>query len=115
VVLAVPAVAGAASTRTCTLTGREAQRLGPTYVATVTGRPTYKVRNVSCATGKSVIKAFHACRLKKGKEGHCTTRVLGYRCTETRPSSLRSPISFEGDVKCTSGTKLVSHHYQQNI
>lgn len=115
VALAVPANSGAASTQTCKLSASDARKLGPTYVATTSGRPTYRVRGVSCAGGKKVIKAFHACRLKKGKDGKCSTRVLGYGCTEKRPASLMSALSFEGDVTCKSGTKVVTHHYQQNV
>ncbi len=70
---------------------------------------------VSCATGKKVVKAFHSCRLKHGKQGKCTSKVSGYTCTEKRPASLKSAFSFEGDVTCKSGSKRITHHYQQDL
>jgi hypothetical protein len=112
-VLAAPAASGAAST-TCKLSATKARHLGPTYVATADGQARFSVVGVSCANGEKVIKAFHACRLKKGKEGRCTTKVLGYSCTDKRPAALRSPLSFDGDVTCKSASKRVIHHYTQN-
>jgi hypothetical protein len=112
--LAVPAASGAASTTTCKLSASKARHLGPTYVATADGRARFSVRATSCASGEKVIRAFHACRLKKGRQGRCTTKVLGYSCTDKRPAELRSPLSFDGDVTCTSGAKRVVHHYTQN-
>jgi hypothetical protein len=106
----VPATAAtAASTKSCAsaLKGKE-RKLGPTYVTKVS------VRGVSCGTGLSVVKAFHRCRLKNGRKGRCTSRVRGYRCSESRPSRLAGPVSFDGDVTCKRGDKRVTHHYQQN-
>jgi hypothetical protein len=113
-VLAAPAASGAASTTTCKLSAAKARHLGPTYVATPEGQARFSVVGTSCASGEKVIKAFHACRLKKGKEGRCTTKVLGYSCTDKRPAALRSPLSFDGDVTCRSAAKRVTHHYTQN-
>ena len=76
--LAAPAAAGAATT--CKLSLKTARGMGPTYVTLL------KVTGTSCANGIKVTKAFHTCRLKKGKTGRCTTRVLGYSCTDRRPS-----------------------------
>jgi hypothetical protein len=112
-VLAAPTASGAAST-TCKLSTGKARHLGPTYVATADGQARFSVRGTSCADGEKVIKAFHACRLKRGKDGRCTTKVLGYSCTDKRPAALRSPLSFDGDVTCKSGSKAVAHHYAQN-
>lgn len=113
VAVAIPAASGAAST-TCQLSASKARHLGPTYVATAGGKPRFSVRGTSCASGERVIKAFHACRLKKGKQGRCTTKVVGYSCTDKRPAALRSPLSFDGDVTCKRGSKRVTHHYTQN-
>jgi len=113
-VLLVPSVAGAATTKTCKLSASAAQKLGTTYVTYTTGKGGYKVRGTSCASGKAVIKSFHACRKDKGVSGRCTRKVRGYRCTDKRPSSLKGPGSFEGNVVCSNGSKRVTHHYQQN-
>lgn len=113
-VLTIPAASGAASTTTCKLSASKARHLGPTYVATAAGKPRFSVRGTSCANGEKVIKAFHACRLKKGKQGRCATKVVGYSCTDKRPAALRSPLSFDGDVACKRGAKRITHHYTQN-
>ena len=103
------APATAATTTSCAqaLKGKE-RKLGPTYVTKVS------VRGVSCSTGLRVVKAFHSCRLQHGKTGRCTRRILGYSCTEKRPTSLKGPVSYDGDVTCRNDTKRVTHHYQQN-
>lgn len=113
--LAVPASSQAATT--CKLSVRRSQSLGPTYVTTskTSGTPGYRVTKTSCATGLKVVKAFHSCRLKKGKKGRCTTRVLGYSCTDKRDPALASPLSFDGDVVCRRGDARVTHHYTQNL
>jgi hypothetical protein len=106
--IAALALAPAAPAATkCSLKGKE-QKLGTTYVTTL------KVTGVSCATGQSIVKAFNACRHKKGKAGHCTTKVKGYTCTEKRPAALKGPISYDADVTCKNGAKRVVFHYQQN-
>jgi hypothetical protein len=113
--LAIPASAQAATT--CKLSVRKSQSLGPTYVVTSksSGKPGYRVTKTSCATGLKVVKAFHSCRLKKGKKGRCTTKVLGYSCTDKRDPALASPLSFDGDVVCKRGDARVTHHYTQNL
>jgi len=115
VALAAPSGSVAASSKICKLDAGAAQKLGPTYVTYTSGKGGYRVTAVSCASGKKVIKAFHSCRLKKGKQGRCTTKVSGYSCTDKRPSSLKSTFSFEGDVTCKSGSKRITHHYQQDF
>lgn len=113
--LAVPASSQAATT--CKLSGAKSQSLGPTYVTTsaTSGKPGYRVTRTSCATGLRVVKAFHTCRLKHGKKGRCTTRVLGYSCTDRRDPALASMLSFDGDVVCRRGDARVTHHYTQNL
>ncbi len=103
------APATAATTKSCAqaLKGKE-RKLGTTNVTKV------GVRGVSCSTGFAVVKAFHACRHKHGRAGTCTSRVKGYRCTEKRPASLKGPVSYDGDVTCTNGSRRIVHHYQQN-
>jgi hypothetical protein len=115
VALAAPSGSVAASAKICKLSVPASEHLGPTYVTYTTGKGGYRVTGVSCASGRKVIKAFHACRLKHGKQGKCTSKVSGYKCTEKRPSSLKSSFSFEGDVTCKSGSKRITHHYQQDL
>lgn len=97
----------ASAATTCNIRGKE-RKLGTTYVTSL------KVTGVSCATGQRVVKAFHACRHKRGAAGTCRTRVNRYSCTEKRPASLRGPVSYDGDVTCKRGSRRVVHHYQQN-
>ncbi len=104
--LALPAAAGAATT--CKLSLKTARSMGPTYVTLM------KVTGTSCSNGIKVTKAFHTCRLKKGRTGRCTTRVFGYSCTDRRPSSERIPTQFTGYVICKKGSARITHTYQQN-
>jgi len=109
--------APAQAATTCKLSVRASQSLGPTYVVTsrTSGTPGYRVTRTSCTTGRRVVKAFHSCRLRKGKKGRCTTRVLGYSCTDRRDPGLASDFSFDGDVVCRRGDARVTHHYTQNL
>ena len=104
--LAAPATSAAATT--CKLSLKAARGMGPTYVTVM------KVTGTSCANAVKVTKAFHKCRLAKGKDGRCTKRVLGYRCTDRRPSSERIPTQFTGYVTCKKGGARMTHQYQQN-
>jgi hypothetical protein len=104
--LALPASSGAATT--CKLSLTTARHMGPTYVTSV------KVSGTSCDNGVKVTKAFQSCRLKHGKKGRCTTKVLGYACTEKRPADLTIPTEFTGQVTCKRGGARVTHEYQQN-
>ena len=77
----------------------------PTYNLTV------KVRGTSCATGKRVAKAFHACRSVTGVR--CTRKVLSsWSCTGKKTSSI--PTQFDGSFTCTYGSRRVTSTYQQN-
>jgi len=104
--LAVPASSGAATT--CKLSLKTARGMGPTYVTRL------KVSGTSCSNAIKVTKAFHSCRLKNGKRGRCTTRVLGYSCTERRPSDEMIPTQFTGHVTCKKGSARITHDYQQD-
>jgi hypothetical protein len=75
---------------------------GTTYVIKI------NVSAVSCAKGKSVVRAFHACR--PGKSGRCS-RASGYRCSERRFN--KSPQSYDSNVTCKRGGKRVTHTYTQ--
>ena len=100
------APAGSAAS-TCSVKGKE-QKLGTTYVTTL------KVTGVSCSAGEGVVKAFNACRHKKGAAGRCATKVRKYSCSEKRPAALKGPISYDADVTCKNGARRVLFHYQQN-
>jgi hypothetical protein len=83
------------------------RKLGATYVTKVT------VKGTDCATGLTVVKAFHSCR-KKSSTGKCKSTVKGYKCTEKRPAAETIPTQYTGYVTCTSGAKRVVQEYQQN-
>jgi len=76
---------------------------GTTYVTALS------VRRTSCAAGKDVVRAFHACR--PGKRGRCHRRVLGYRCRERRFNKIRT--QYDARVTCTKGARVVKHSYTQ--
>jgi hypothetical protein len=108
VLLATLAFAGgapAASTTTCDVR-KDGRKLGTTYVTSL------KVQHVSCARGKSVVKAFNACRRANGGlKGRCEKRVLGYRCTEKRGNSI--PTQYSSKATCKSATRTVRFAYTQ--
>jgi len=78
-----------------------------------------KVTNVSCATGAKLMVAYYKCRRKNGQgiEGKCkSSKVNGFKCTESRPSSGRNPgVEFNARVTCKTGSKKIVHTYQQNL
>jgi hypothetical protein len=95
-------LAAPASARSCDV--GNTRGYGTTYVIKI------NVSGASCAKGKSVVRAFHACR--PGKSGHCS-RAAGYRCSERRFN--KSPQSYDSDVTCKRGAKRVTHTYTQFI
>ena len=64
-----------------------------------------KVTKVSCSTGKSVVLAFHKCRVKNGLSGRCVSKVKGYSCREKRRSFFRcrSTTASTNSLKCSFG------------
>lgn len=95
----------AAATRSCS-TDKDYDSFGVTYVSQL------RVTNTTCLKGKRVVRAFHQCRKANGGiRGRCTTRVLGYRCTENRTTIA---TQFSSRVVCTYGTRRVVHTYTQN-
>ena len=105
VLLSIPAAASAA---TCRLSLKTARSMGPTYVTQL------KQSGTSCSNAIRVTRAFHACRLRKGKAGRCTTPVLRYTCTDRRPAAERIPTQFTGYVTCKRGGARITHSYQQD-
>jgi hypothetical protein len=103
--LAFAGGAPAASTTTCDVR-KDGRKLGTTYVTSL------KVQQVSCAKGKSVVKAFNACRRANGGlKGRCGKRVLGYRCTEKRGNSI--PTQYSAKATCKNATRTVRFDYTQ--
>jgi hypothetical protein len=98
-----------ASSTNCDLTVHEQRHLGASYVTSL------KVSHVSCKKGKKVTKAFHACRTAGGQaQGKCSTKVLGYSCTEHRFDAVPH-VQYNSRVTCTSGNKVVKSTYTQNV
>jgi hypothetical protein len=59
-----------------------------------------------------VIKSYNRCRLNAGgAKGYCHSKVLGFRCSETRQSS---PVQFVASVRCTAGRAVVTFSYSEN-
>lgn len=80
--------------------------LGPTYVTRLT------VKRTRCATGRRVVKAHHACRIRNGgKKGRCTSKVRGFRCSEKRGAAI--PTQFDATVACRKGGRRVGFAYTQ--
>ena len=77
---------------------------GTTYVTAIS------VSNTSCRNGRSLIRAYHACR--PGKSGKCSS-VKGYSCSERRYNKGRT--SYDSDVTCHKGGKTIKHTYVQWI
>ena len=107
--LAIAAVAAltaapAAHAKQC-IVQRDAENFGVSYITSL------EVKGVSCATGKKVVRAFHKCRKANGGiRGRCTSRVLGYSCTERREAIK---TQFSAKANCKSGTRRVIHTYTQ--
>jgi hypothetical protein len=88
----------------CNLDGK-GRKLGPTYVTSLSTTGT------SCRTGERVVRAYYRCRVRNGgRRGRCHSRVLGYRCTETRTSIS---TEFDARVRCRNGSARVNHTYTQ--
>ncbi len=69
---ALAAIPSAASAATCKLPA-DGEGLGPTYLLSLKTSG-----GASCATGKAVVKAWHACATAKSAKGRCTKKVLGF-------------------------------------
>ncbi|HYF27266.1 MAG TPA: hypothetical protein VD931_16090 [Baekduia sp.] len=113
-VVAVPAlVPSGAFAASCKLTAdEEYHRSGkslPTYTRSlrVSG-------GASCGTGHKLLKAYYRCRVaapSPGKKGRCTSKVLGYSCSERRFNSIKT--QFDAKVSCRKGRARINHDYTQ--
>jgi hypothetical protein len=84
---------------------KDGRKLGTTYVTKLSAT------NVTCTKAKSVVKAFHRCRRAHGgPKGRCTSRVQGFRCTETRESI---PTQFDSRATCRDGSRAIRFSYEQ--
>ena len=104
--------ASSAGYSTCKLSSsdKKPNRHGPTYLKRL------RVKNgPTCAGGKSQVKKWFNCRTAgpKGDRGHCTKKIDGYKCTETRRNQIST--SFDASVICAKGSKRVQHKYQQLV
>ena len=71
------------------------------------------VRGTSCSAGKTVQRNHYRCRVRNGgKDGRCSSRVDGYRCSERRN---RISTEINGRVSCRKGSRRISFTYQQNL
>ena len=105
ILLLGPASPASAKTTTCNISGKE-RSFGPTYVTKL------KVAGTSCATGKSVVKAYYTCRKSNGgRAGTCHHKVLGWGCSEHRFNKIST--QYDSNVTCKKGTKRVWHTYTQ--
>jgi hypothetical protein len=112
--LAAPAAAPAADTgagpeatasKSCSLAGKT-RSLGPTYTTSLS------VRNTSCRSGRRLVRGWNACRRANGgADGRCRSRVLGYRCSESRSNVIRT--QFDARVSCRKGSRRINHRYTQ--
>jgi hypothetical protein len=109
-IAAIPAGAGASSgassKSSCSLSYDESTHLGTSYVTSL------KVRNTSCGKGEKVVKDFHKCRKANGgADGHCKSKVDGYKCKEGDRES--TPAQYNAKVVCKNGEKKIVHTYTQ--
>ena len=77
---------------------------------------TGKIRttNISCSYAKRFVVAYYKCRIRNGgADGRCRTRVMDFRCRETRTSI--PGVEIDGRVTCNRGSQRIVHTYQHNI
>ena len=65
-----------------------------------------RVTNVSCTYAKKFVVAYYKCRIRNGgADGRCRTRVIDFRCKETRNSI---PTEIDARVTCNRGRSASS-------
>ncbi len=103
-------VAHTAAFSACDIGGQQ-QKLGASYVTSL------KVRGVSCAKGKKVIKAYHRCRHKSGgPAGSCGDTLLGFKCKDGKRTGVPN-VQYNATAKChkvANSAKRVKSRYTQN-
>jgi hypothetical protein len=94
----------------CNLTADQAESLGASYVLPL------KVKNTSCGKGQKVAKAFNECRKDHGgRNGHCKSQVLGYKCDEGKRTYNGTRTQYYAHVVCKNGSKKVIFDYTQDL
>jgi hypothetical protein len=101
---AVPASGASAHAAAKKCSVGDSRSYGTTYVLSI------HVSGTSCRNGRKLIRAFHACR--PGKAGKCPS-VKGYSCSEHRFNKSRT--SYDSNVTCRKGDRVVKHTYTQFI
>jgi hypothetical protein len=92
--------------KSCTLSSYEQRHLGASYVTSLS------VKGTTCASGKSLVRAFNACRHSSGgARGHCKRTVSGYKCSESR-SGIK--VQYDSRTACVNGSRKVNFTYTQN-
>ena len=106
-VAAPPASAGtpARASVTCSLAGYH-RSLGTTYVHWLI------VTGISCRSGRSAVRSYHACRRSNGGTGGRCTTFGAWRCAEFR-RTIRQRL--EATASCRSGVPRVVHAYTQSL
>lgn len=90
----------------CHLSSHDQRHSGASYLTSLS------VRHTSCRTGKSVVRAFNACRHRSGGAGgHCHHRVKHYSCSEHRAGIS---VQYDSTVNCKRGSRRVHFTYTQN-
>jgi hypothetical protein len=108
-----PAQPVASAASTCKLTKDEqyhrANNRLPTYTRKLTASG-----GATCDTAHTFIKAYYKCRVASpspGKKGRCTSKVMGYSCSEKRSNVIKS--EFDASVKCRKGGARITTEYTQ--
>lgn len=77
-----------------------------------------RVRGTSCRQGRKLARSYYKCRTRRGGlKGRCrASRVLKYKCKESRPRKSQSSEQLNAKVTCRRGKRgLIVHTYQQNL
>jgi hypothetical protein len=70
------------------------------------------VKGTTCTTGRKFVVAYYKCRIKHGAAGRCTSKVMGYACTEKRNTI---PTEIDARVTCRHDSATITHVYQQDL
>lgn len=114
----VAAAPASAATYSCTPPSYPETKNKGGYFKGVNGAKKFRVSGYSksraCRSGRSVIMAYHRCRIAKGLKGSCSGRTLNnLKCTEKRDPDLQIPTELNASVTCRKGSKRVAYIYQQ--
>ena len=76
-----------------------------------------RVTSTSCKDGKDQMLAWYKCRLKKGVQGKCTSKVRNYTCTEKRNAVQvgAGDDVFSARVTCKKGSQEDRPHLRPEV